>query len=165
MAVREPPGHRHRQATRRLRSLGRWPPRADLRPPRRSFRDPRAAQLRQRGRTWGDEIVLRNEGGCWDLGYTRSVQRPDGQGGDGSLLQRFRAATSNAQNRRHHRRVPGPQGQGRRTRRSSCISPVIAFRRILHRRDQTLLVGEPHLWHGDADRRDRPPVLVESRSA
>lgn len=30
------------------------------------------------GKTWGNEIILRNDGGCWDLGYTRSVQRPDG---------------------------------------------------------------------------------------
>jgi hypothetical protein len=30
------------------------------------------------GLTWGDEIVLRNDGGCWDLGYPRTVQRPDG---------------------------------------------------------------------------------------
>jgi hypothetical protein len=29
------------------------------------------------GKTWSDEIILRNDGGCWDLGYTRSVQRPD----------------------------------------------------------------------------------------
>jgi hypothetical protein len=31
------------------------------------------------GKTWGEEIVLRNDGGSWDLGYTRSVQRPDGK--------------------------------------------------------------------------------------
>lgn len=31
------------------------------------------------GKTWGNEIILRNDGGCWDLGYTRSVQRPDGK--------------------------------------------------------------------------------------
>jgi hypothetical protein len=31
------------------------------------------------GRTWGEEIVLRDDGGCWDLGYTRTVQRPDGK--------------------------------------------------------------------------------------
>jgi hypothetical protein len=24
-------------------------------------------------------MVLRNDGGCWDLGYVRSVQRPDGK--------------------------------------------------------------------------------------
>lgn len=31
------------------------------------------------GATWGDEVVLRSDGGTWDLGYTRTVQRPDGQ--------------------------------------------------------------------------------------
>lgn len=31
------------------------------------------------GRTWGQEIVLRNDGGNRDLGYCRSVQRPDGK--------------------------------------------------------------------------------------
>jgi hypothetical protein len=30
------------------------------------------------GSTWGREIILRADGGCWDLGYPRSVQRPDG---------------------------------------------------------------------------------------
>lgn len=30
------------------------------------------------GRSWGGEIVLRQDGGAWDLGYTRTVQRPDG---------------------------------------------------------------------------------------
>jgi hypothetical protein len=31
------------------------------------------------GDTWSDEINLRNDGGVWDLGYTRTVQRPDGK--------------------------------------------------------------------------------------
>ncbi len=31
-----------------------------------------------RGATWGEEIVLRADGGCHDLGYPRTVQRPDG---------------------------------------------------------------------------------------
>lgn len=31
------------------------------------------------GKSWGSEIVLRDDGGSWDLGYTRSVQRPDGK--------------------------------------------------------------------------------------
>lgn len=31
------------------------------------------------GQTWGNEIVLRNDGGTWDLGYPRTVQRPDGK--------------------------------------------------------------------------------------
>jgi hypothetical protein len=31
------------------------------------------------GRTWGDEITLRDDGGGRDIGYPRSVQRPDGK--------------------------------------------------------------------------------------
>jgi hypothetical protein len=31
------------------------------------------------GATWGDEIVLRSDGGSWDLGYPRTVQRHDGK--------------------------------------------------------------------------------------
>lgn len=31
------------------------------------------------GRTWGEEITLRSDGGGRDLGYPRSVQRPDGK--------------------------------------------------------------------------------------
>lgn len=31
------------------------------------------------GRTWDDEVVLRKDAGTWDLGYTRTVQRPDGK--------------------------------------------------------------------------------------
>ncbi|MGH9633043.1 MAG: exo-alpha-sialidase [Bryobacteraceae bacterium] len=31
------------------------------------------------GLTWGNEIVLRDDAGCWDLGYPRSVNRPDGK--------------------------------------------------------------------------------------
>jgi hypothetical protein len=31
------------------------------------------------GRTWGEELVLRDDGGGRDLGYPRSVQRPDGK--------------------------------------------------------------------------------------
>jgi hypothetical protein len=31
------------------------------------------------GQTWGDEIVLRDDGVTIDLGYTRTVQRPDGK--------------------------------------------------------------------------------------
>lgn len=31
------------------------------------------------GKTWGEEILLRTGGGTWDLGYTRTVQRPDGK--------------------------------------------------------------------------------------
>jgi len=31
------------------------------------------------GKSWGGEIVLRDGGAAWDLGYTRSLQRPDGK--------------------------------------------------------------------------------------
>ena len=31
------------------------------------------------GRTWSDDIVLRDGGAAWDVGYTRSVERPDGR--------------------------------------------------------------------------------------
>lgn len=31
------------------------------------------------GRTWSKEIILRDDGGAWDLGYTRTLQRPDGK--------------------------------------------------------------------------------------
>jgi BNR repeat-like domain len=39
----------------------------------------RARLSSDEGRTWGPEIVLRSNAGAWDLGYTRSVQRPDGK--------------------------------------------------------------------------------------
>jgi hypothetical protein len=39
----------------------------------------RARISRDEGKTWDPEIVLRDDGGCWDLGYTRTVQRPDGR--------------------------------------------------------------------------------------
>lgn len=31
------------------------------------------------GLTWGEEIVLRDDGGSWDLGYPRTLLRPDGK--------------------------------------------------------------------------------------
>jgi len=31
------------------------------------------------GKTWAREIVLRGGGGSWDIGYTRTVERPDGR--------------------------------------------------------------------------------------
>ncbi len=31
------------------------------------------------GKTWGPEIILRDDGGNWDLGYPRTVQRGDGK--------------------------------------------------------------------------------------
>jgi BNR repeat protein len=39
----------------------------------------RARLSKDEGRTWGPEIHLRDDGAAWDLGYTRSVQRPDGK--------------------------------------------------------------------------------------
>lgn len=39
----------------------------------------RARISKDQGQSWGEEIVLRKDGGSWDLGYTRSVQRPDGK--------------------------------------------------------------------------------------
>ena len=39
----------------------------------------RARLSADEGATWSDEIVLRSQGGAWDLGYTRSLQRPDGK--------------------------------------------------------------------------------------
>jgi len=31
------------------------------------------------GETWGEEIILRDDGGNYDLGYPRTVQRSDGK--------------------------------------------------------------------------------------
>ncbi len=39
----------------------------------------RARISRDNGKTWGQEIVLRDDGASWDLGYARSVQRGDGK--------------------------------------------------------------------------------------
>jgi len=39
----------------------------------------RARLSSDNGQTWGDEIILRQDGGNWDLGYPRSAQRPDGK--------------------------------------------------------------------------------------
>ncbi|SHJ46835.1 sialidase family protein [Pseudozobellia thermophila] len=39
----------------------------------------RAKISHDRGRTWGNEIVLRNDGSGRDIGYVRSVQRTDGK--------------------------------------------------------------------------------------
>ena len=39
----------------------------------------RARISKDNGKTWSQEIVLRNDARTWDLGYTRSVQRPDGK--------------------------------------------------------------------------------------
>jgi len=39
----------------------------------------RARMSSDQGHTWGPELVLRDDGGCWDLGYPRTVQRKDGK--------------------------------------------------------------------------------------
>jgi len=39
----------------------------------------RAKISKDGGESWSDEIVLRDDGGTWDLGYPRMVQRPDGK--------------------------------------------------------------------------------------
>ena len=38
----------------------------------------RARVSKDQGKTWDDEIALRSDGGSWDLGYPRTVVRPDG---------------------------------------------------------------------------------------
>ncbi len=39
----------------------------------------RARISRDQGKTWEPELVLRDDARSWDIGYTQSVQRPDGQ--------------------------------------------------------------------------------------
>lgn len=39
----------------------------------------RARISKDDGKTWSEDIVLRADAGNWDLGYPRSVQRPDGK--------------------------------------------------------------------------------------
>ncbi len=39
----------------------------------------RARVSTDEGRTWSNDIVLRSDGGTWDLGYPRTVVRPDGK--------------------------------------------------------------------------------------
>lgn len=39
----------------------------------------RARFSSDQGKTWGDEVVVREDGGSWDLGYPRTVQRQDGK--------------------------------------------------------------------------------------
>jgi len=59
----------------------------------------RARLSSDNGLSWSEEILLRNDGGCWDLGYPRSVQRPDGRivtvyyYNDGPDQERYIAAT------------------------------------------------------------------------
>jgi hypothetical protein len=59
----------------------------------------RARISRDEGRSWSDDIILRSDAADWDLGYTRSVQRPDGKivtvyyYNDGTAPERYIAAT------------------------------------------------------------------------
>jgi Neuraminidase (sialidase) len=39
----------------------------------------RAQLSRDNGKTWGDITTLRDDAATWEVGYTRSVQRPDGK--------------------------------------------------------------------------------------
>jgi hypothetical protein len=39
----------------------------------------RAKLSKDEGKTWDDEIHLRDDARTWDIGYTRSVERPDGK--------------------------------------------------------------------------------------
>lgn len=39
----------------------------------------RAKISEDNGKSWGDEIILRSDSLSWDIGYVRSVQRPDGK--------------------------------------------------------------------------------------
>jgi hypothetical protein len=39
----------------------------------------RARFSRDEGKTWGEVLTIRDGGAAWDLGYPRSVQRPDGK--------------------------------------------------------------------------------------
>jgi len=59
----------------------------------------RAVISSDQGKTWGTEIILRDDGGEWDLGYPRTVQRPDGKCvtvyyfNDGKRKERYIACT------------------------------------------------------------------------
>ena len=59
----------------------------------------RAQISEDQGQSWGREIVLRADGDSWDIGYPRSVQRPDGRivtiiyFKDASSKERYIAAT------------------------------------------------------------------------
>jgi len=59
----------------------------------------RARLSTDQGKTWGPQIILRDDGGCRDLGYPRTVQRPDGRivtvyyFNDGADQDRYIAAT------------------------------------------------------------------------
>ncbi len=39
----------------------------------------RAKTSEDDGENWSEEIILRDDGGTWDIGYPRTIQRPDGK--------------------------------------------------------------------------------------
>jgi Neuraminidase (sialidase) len=59
----------------------------------------RARISEDQGQTWGEEIILRNDGDSWDIGYPRTIQRADGKivtvyyYKDASSKERFISAT------------------------------------------------------------------------
>jgi hypothetical protein len=59
----------------------------------------RARMSSDGGRTWGDVITIRDGGAAWDIGYPRTIQRPDGKlvtvyyFNDAPHTERFIAAT------------------------------------------------------------------------
>jgi len=75
---------------------GRWALTYGYRAPKYGIR---ARISTDKGRTWGDEIVLRDDAAEWDLGYPRTVQRTDGNivttyyYNDPSQKERYIAAT------------------------------------------------------------------------
>jgi len=77
-------------------SDGRWALTYGFRRPRYGIR---ARLSADKGQTWGEEIILRDDGREWDLGYPRTVQRADGKlvtayyFNDSSQKERYIAAT------------------------------------------------------------------------
>ena len=75
---------------------GRWALTYGHRAPKYGIR---ARISTDKGVTWGDEIILRDDAAEWDLGYVRSVQRADGNivstyyYNDPSQVERYIAAT------------------------------------------------------------------------
>jgi hypothetical protein len=75
---------------------GRWVLTYGFRAPKYGIR---ARISTDKGQTWGDEIILRDDGHGWDLGYPRTAQRADGNivttyyFNDASQKERYIAAT------------------------------------------------------------------------
>src|SRR5258708_18514799 len=57
----------------------RRPPRSTLFPYTTLFRSIRARISSDNGATWSCDLILRQDGGSFDLGYTRSMVREDGK--------------------------------------------------------------------------------------